>query len=134
MKGSNIKKDKREESMLFSKVDGLHIMEKDATLVMTQKREVQRRQVVLEEHYIMVGEPGKYYLGHISTKSEKSHAIAEGIKDAITNTNLEDILKVTATTIKLWERVIEARKRMEVTTAEHQFGFMPGRSTTDTIF
>ena len=36
--------------------------------------------------------------------------------------------------MKLWERVIEARIRKEVTIAEQQFGFMPGRSTIDTIF
>ena len=35
--------------------------------------------------------------------------------------------------IKLWERVIEARIRNEVTIAEQQFGFMLGRSTTDAI-
>ena len=37
-------------------------------------------------------------------------------------------------TMKLWERVIEARIRKEVTIAEQQFGFMPGKSTTDAIF
>ena len=37
-------------------------------------------------------------------------------------------------TMKLWERIIEARIRKEVTIAEQQFGFMPGRSTTDAIF
>ena len=31
--------------------------------------------------------------------------------------------------MKLWERIIEARINKEVTTAEQQFGFMPGRST-----
>ena len=36
--------------------------------------------------------------------------------------------------MKLWERVIEARIRKEVTIAEQQFRFMPGRSTTDAIF
>ena len=36
--------------------------------------------------------------------------------------------------MKLWERVIEARIRKEVTDAKRQFGFMPGRSTTDTVF
>ena len=36
--------------------------------------------------------------------------------------------------MKLWERVIEARAREEVTIAEQQFGFTPGRSTTDAIF
>ena len=37
-------------------------------------------------------------------------------------------------TIKLWERIIEPKIRKEVTIAEQQFGFMPGRSTTDAIF
>ena len=32
------------------------------------------------------------------------------------------------------ERVIETRIRKEVTIGEQQFGFMPGRSTTDVIF
>ena len=36
--------------------------------------------------------------------------------------------------MKLWVRVIEARIRKEVTIAEQQFEFMPGKSTTDTIF
>ena len=36
--------------------------------------------------------------------------------------------------MKLWKRVIEARLKKEVRVAEHQFGFMPGRSTTDAIF
>ena len=37
-------------------------------------------------------------------------------------------------TMKLWEKVIEGRIRKEVMIAEQQFGFMPGRSTTNTIF
>ena len=43
-------------------------------------------------------------------------------------------IKLMSHTMKLWERVIEARVRKEVTIAEQQFGFMPGRSTTDAIF
>ena len=37
-------------------------------------------------------------------------------------------------TMKLWERIIEARIRKEMTIAEQQFRLMPGRSTTDAIF
>ena len=37
-------------------------------------------------------------------------------------------------TMKLLERVIEARIKKEVTIVEQQFEFMPGRSTTDAIF
>ena len=36
--------------------------------------------------------------------------------------------------MKLLERIIEARIRKEVTIIEQQFGFIPGRSTTDGIF
>ena len=43
-------------------------------------------------------------------------------------------IKLISHTIKLWERIIEARIRKEVTIAEQLFGFMPGRSTTDAIF
>ena len=37
-------------------------------------------------------------------------------------------------TMKLWERVIEARIRKEVMIAEQHFGFMSGRSTIDATF
>ena len=37
-------------------------------------------------------------------------------------------------TIKLWEGIIEARIRKEVTIAEQQYGFIPERSTTEAIF
>ena len=43
-------------------------------------------------------------------------------------------IKLMSHTMKLWERIIEARIRKEVKIDEQQFGFMPGRSTTDAIF
>ena len=43
-------------------------------------------------------------------------------------------IKLISHTMKLREKVIEARTRMEVTMAEQQFGFMPGMNTTDAIF
>ena len=42
-------------------------------------------------------------------------------------------IKLLSHTIKLWERVIEKRIRQEVLIREHEFGFMPGRSTTEAI-
>ncbi|KAF7705610.1 hypothetical protein C0J45_7134 [Silurus meridionalis] len=36
--------------------------------------------------------------------------------------------------MKLWERVVEAKLREEVTICEQQFGFMPRKSTTDAFF
>ena len=35
--------------------------------------------------------------------------------------------------MKLWERVIEYMLRQNVTISENQFGFMPGRSTSEAI-
>ena len=36
--------------------------------------------------------------------------------------------------MKLWERVVERRLRSELTFSEQQYGFMPGKSTTDALF
>ena len=43
-------------------------------------------------------------------------------------------IKLMSHSMKLWERVIEARIMKEVTITEQQFWFVPGRSTTDAIF
>ncbi|KAI5100986.1 hypothetical protein C0J45_9972 [Silurus meridionalis] len=43
-------------------------------------------------------------------------------------------IKLISHTMKLWERVVEARLREEVTICEQQYGFMPRKSTTDALF
>ena len=43
-------------------------------------------------------------------------------------------IKLMTHTMKMSERIIESRIWKKVTIAEQQFGFMPGRSTTDAIF
>jgi len=35
--------------------------------------------------------------------------------------------------MKLWERVIEGRLKKGISISKNQFGFMPGRSTTEAI-
>ena len=42
-------------------------------------------------------------------------------------------IKMISYTMKIWERVIDRRLREETTIGEEQFGFMPGRGTTDAI-
>ena len=37
-------------------------------------------------------------------------------------------------TIKIWERIIEARLRDRVEISEQKYGFMPGKGTTDAVF
>jgi len=43
-------------------------------------------------------------------------------------------IKLMSHTMKIWERVIDTRLRNIVNISEQQFGFIPGRSTTDAVF
>ena len=43
-------------------------------------------------------------------------------------------IKLLSHTMKIWERKVDKRVRGEVEVAEKQFGFMPGRGTTNAIF
>jgi len=42
-------------------------------------------------------------------------------------------IKLLSYTMKLWERGIKGRLRVKVRISENQFGFMPGRSSTEAI-
>ena len=43
-------------------------------------------------------------------------------------------IKLMSHTMKVWERIIEARLRNSVEISKQQYGFMPGKGTTDAIF
>ena len=43
-------------------------------------------------------------------------------------------IKLMSHSMKLWERIIDERIREETSVGEEQFGFMPGRGTTDAMF
>ena len=51
----------------------------------------------LEEHIVMVGEPGEYNVSHFSTKDGKESSIADGIYSEIKGTNFEENLAVVGT-------------------------------------
>ena len=53
--------------------------------------------------------------------------------DAQSCTNYRGI-KLINHSLKIWERVIEARLRRMVTISEQQYGFMPSKLTTDAMF
>lgn len=55
-------------------------------------------------------------------------------KGDIQNCNNYRGIKLMSHTMKIWERIIEKRLRLETEVCEEQFGFMPGRGTTDAIF
>ena len=43
-------------------------------------------------------------------------------------------IKLISHTMKIWERIIEARLRDRVEISKQQYGFMPGKGTTDALF
>ena len=43
-------------------------------------------------------------------------------------------MKLISHTMKLWERIVERRLRNDLTFSNQQYGFMPGKSTTDVLF
>ena len=43
-------------------------------------------------------------------------------------------IKLMSYTMKVWEKIIEARLRDRVEISKQQYGFMPGKGTTDAIF
>ena len=42
-------------------------------------------------------------------------------------------IKLMSHTMKIWERIIEARQRHKVEIRKQQYGFMPGKKTTDAM-
>ncbi len=43
-------------------------------------------------------------------------------------------IKLMSHTMRIWERIIDRRLREETTIGDEQFGVMPVRGTTDTVF
>ena len=43
-------------------------------------------------------------------------------------------IKLMTHTMKVWERIIKARLRDRVEISKRQYGFMPGKGTTDVMF
>ncbi|XP_068238373.1 uncharacterized protein [Palaemon carinicauda] len=54
-------------------------------------------------------------------------------KGDVQNYNNYKAIKVLPHTMKLWERIIECKIKEETEIGGEQFGFMPGRSTTDAL-
>ena len=88
-----IRKQKEEN---FSLVDGLYLDgRKDATQVLLQDPNGKLYQSVqLEEHYTLVGEPGTYYLTHLSPENVTGQTIAEEVFMSIKDTELGEKIKI----------------------------------------
>ena len=89
---------RKEEKELFGKVDGIYVDgKKDATLVLKEVDGKYSRKVEIEEHIVMVGPPGEFYLipVHTSPDSGTGLSIATSIYNKINDTDLADKLNVT---------------------------------------
>ncbi|KAL7637979.1 UNVERIFIED_CONTAM: hypothetical protein RMT77_011592 [Armadillidium vulgare] len=70
----------KEEKILFEKVTGIGFDgRRDATLVNCEINGTYHTSTLLEEHYVITGEPDDFYLDHITPKSAKGIDVAHGI-------------------------------------------------------
>ena len=92
-----------------------------------------------------LGEEGVDILWDLFNKIYQQEKIPEGWRNSLLlpiykeKGDIQDCgnyrgIKLMPHTMKIYERVIEARIRDETIVSEEQFGFMPGRGTTDAIF
>ena len=61
-------------------------------LVMVNKEDKFYCKTIVEEHYVVVGEPGEFYLTHVSPLNGKGRSIAQAMFDKIKDTLLQDNL------------------------------------------
>ena len=67
---------------------------KDATMTMVEVNGNYHRQTVIEEHYVIVGEPNSFYLFHVIPEDTTGYKIATSVYSAIKDTALEQKLKI----------------------------------------
>ena len=67
---------------------------KDATLKQAIVNDKVYPTVELEEHYAVVGEPGEFYLSHLSPENGKGRYVAKAIFSLLEGTSLQDNLRV----------------------------------------
>ena len=88
-----------EEAIFYRFIDGIYIDgRKDATLLTEHYAQTGKyyHKTELQEH-VVFGEPGAYYLTHVSTQDGRGITIANEVYDAIKGTKLSDTLKVVET-------------------------------------
>ena len=60
----------RKEDKKFQLVNGIYIDgKKDATLTVTEINGIRYKNTILEEHYVVIGEPGEFYLTHVEPEN-----------------------------------------------------------------
>ena len=86
---------RNEEQELFELVDSIFVDgRKDATMTMVEVNGNFHRQTVIEEHYVIVGEPNGFYLSHVMPEDGTGYKITTSVYSAIKDTALEQKLKI----------------------------------------
>jgi len=89
-----------EEAIFYKFIDRIYIdVRKDATLLTEHDAQTGKyyHKTELQEHIVVVGEPGACYLTHVSPQDGRGITIANEVYDAIKGTELSDTLKVVGT-------------------------------------
>ena len=85
----------KNEQELFELVDFIFVDgRKDATTTMVKVKGNYHRQTVIEEHYVIVGEPRDFYLAHVTPEDGTGYKIATSVNSAIKDIALLQKLKI----------------------------------------
>ena len=81
---------RNKEQELFELVDSIFVDgRKDATMTMVEVNGNYHRQTVIEEHYVIVGEPNGFYLSHEMLEDGTGYKIATLVCSVIKDTALK---------------------------------------------
>ncbi|KAB7500854.1 hypothetical protein Anas_10986 [Armadillidium nasatum] len=89
------KERQKEEEKVFDNITGIGFDgRRDATLQISEVNGKYYTSTILEDHYVITGEPGDFYLDHFSPESGKGIDIAHGIYKKVCGTELENRLSL----------------------------------------
>ena len=92
-----------------------------------------------------IGESALKFLTKLYNRTMESERMPEEWRDCVLIPifkNKDDVescsnhrgIKLISHTMKQWERIVERRLRSDLKFSNQQYGFMPGKSTTDALF
>ena len=88
-----MKKIKEKEKLQFEQVNEIGFDGcKDATLTIEKLNHKYYNSIVLQDHYVVTGEPNNFYLNHFTPATGKGIDIAHGLWQVIQGTTLESKL------------------------------------------
>ena len=86
---------RNKEQELFELRDSIFVDgRKNATMTMVEVNKNYHRLTVIEEHYVIVGEPNGFYLSHVMPEDGTRYEIATSVYSAIKDAALEQKLKI----------------------------------------